>query len=149
MHKYGREFSVAVMENRNNCVAERVCRLFLLLDQWLTGSGILRWHTSWCLANHQMNFLTPTCARSLKHMVSPGSRAHKLMRLSPTWIRYFSSSSPGWLWKKVPLGQIHGRWGGTIWGGKRWKGRNTAFDNITRCWKRGRFFGTYEAFFRS
>jgi len=42
MHKYGREFSVAVMENRNNCVAERVCRLFLLLVQWLTGSGNLR-----------------------------------------------------------------------------------------------------------
>jgi hypothetical protein len=24
MHKYGREFSVAVMENRDNCVSERV-----------------------------------------------------------------------------------------------------------------------------
>jgi hypothetical protein len=25
MHKYGREFSVAVMENRDNCVSDRVC----------------------------------------------------------------------------------------------------------------------------
>lgn len=24
MHKYGREFSIAVMENRDNCVSERV-----------------------------------------------------------------------------------------------------------------------------
>jgi len=27
MHKYGREFSVGVMENQNNCVNERVCPL--------------------------------------------------------------------------------------------------------------------------
>lgn len=29
MHKYGREFSVAVMENRDNCVSERVRTLEL------------------------------------------------------------------------------------------------------------------------
>lgn len=28
MHKYGREFSLGVMENRDNCVTDRVCTLF-------------------------------------------------------------------------------------------------------------------------
>ena len=30
MHKYGREFSIAVMENRDGCVTDRV-RVFLLV----------------------------------------------------------------------------------------------------------------------
>jgi vacuolar protein sorting-associated protein IST1 len=29
MHKYGREFSLGVMENRNSCITDRVCKLFL------------------------------------------------------------------------------------------------------------------------
>lgn len=29
MHKYGREFSVAVMENRDSCVSERVSNWYL------------------------------------------------------------------------------------------------------------------------
>ena len=30
MHKYGRDFSIAVMENKDGCVSERVRTLFIL-----------------------------------------------------------------------------------------------------------------------
>lgn len=45
MHKYGREFSVAVMENRDGCVSERVrpiCLIYLGLHLLTCGIKVAR-----------------------------------------------------------------------------------------------------------